>query len=150
MNIPDHISISYQSLETIFCVKILKFLDADADPGSDNLFDSWSGMEIGFGIWDKHPGSATLIHITNYWLIGAWKWSTGTLHCCLAGALSSKPNIGTYCFAHGARALGLRRGRSIRRFDGLPSWAGVPLAGQLGSEQQQWLLQGWTSLFACL
>jgi hypothetical protein len=31
MNIPDHIS---ESLETIFWVKILKFFDADADPGS--------------------------------------------------------------------------------------------------------------------
>jgi hypothetical protein len=36
----DHIS---ESLETIFWVKILKFFDADADPGSGNLFDpgSW-------------------------------------------------------------------------------------------------------------
>jgi hypothetical protein len=39
MNIPDHIS---ESLETIFCVKILKFFDADADPGSGNLFDPGS------------------------------------------------------------------------------------------------------------
>jgi hypothetical protein len=31
MNIPDHIS---ESLETIFWVKILKFFDADRDPGS--------------------------------------------------------------------------------------------------------------------
>jgi hypothetical protein len=30
MNIPDHIS---ESAETIFWAKILKFLDADADPG---------------------------------------------------------------------------------------------------------------------
>jgi hypothetical protein len=30
MNIPDHIS---KSLETIFWVKILKFVDADPDPG---------------------------------------------------------------------------------------------------------------------
>jgi hypothetical protein len=36
MNILDHIS---KSLETIFWVKILKFFDADADPGSGNLFD---------------------------------------------------------------------------------------------------------------
>jgi hypothetical protein len=36
MNMPDHIS---ESLETIFWVKILKFFDADADPGSGNLFD---------------------------------------------------------------------------------------------------------------
>jgi hypothetical protein len=31
MNIPDHIS---GSLETIFGLKILKFFDADPDPGS--------------------------------------------------------------------------------------------------------------------
>jgi hypothetical protein len=30
MNIPDHIS---ESIETIFWVKILRFFDADADPG---------------------------------------------------------------------------------------------------------------------
>jgi hypothetical protein len=48
MNNPDHIS---ESLETIFCVKILKFFEAD--PGS--------GMEkFGSGIQDKQPGSATL------------------------------------------------------------------------------------------
>jgi hypothetical protein len=61
MNIPDHIS---ESLETIFWVKIVKFFDADADadPGSGNLFDPGSGMEIGSGIQDKHSGSATLIY----------------------------------------------------------------------------------------
>ncbi len=47
MNIPDHIS---ESLETIFCVKILKFYSADADPGIFLTLDpgSWirdSGME---------------------------------------------------------------------------------------------------------
>ncbi len=41
MNILDHIS---ESLETIFRVKIHKFLDADADSGSGNLFDPGSGM----------------------------------------------------------------------------------------------------------
>jgi hypothetical protein len=30
MNIPDHIS---ETLETIFRVKIIKFVDADPDPG---------------------------------------------------------------------------------------------------------------------
>jgi hypothetical protein len=47
MNIPDHIS---ESLETIFWVKILKFYDADVDPGSENLFDGsgipGSGLNI--------------------------------------------------------------------------------------------------------
>ncbi len=46
----------YKSLETVFWVKILKFFneDADADPGSGNLFDP------GYGIWDgknSDPGS---------------------------------------------------------------------------------------------
>ncbi len=46
MNILDHIS---ESLETIFCVKILRFFDADADPESGNLVDPGSGREkIGF------------------------------------------------------------------------------------------------------
>jgi hypothetical protein len=36
MNISDHI---FESLETFFRVNILKFLDADADQGSVNLFD---------------------------------------------------------------------------------------------------------------
>jgi len=36
MNIPDHIASSFG---TIFGVKILKFFDADPDPGSGNLFD---------------------------------------------------------------------------------------------------------------
>jgi hypothetical protein len=56
MNILDHIS---ESLETIFCDKLLKFFDADADPGSVNLFDPGSGMEK-IRIREKHPRSATL------------------------------------------------------------------------------------------
>jgi hypothetical protein len=55
MNIPDHIS---ESLETSFWVKILKFFDADLDPGI--LFDPGTGMEK-IRIRDKHPGSATLV-----------------------------------------------------------------------------------------
>jgi hypothetical protein len=45
MKNPDHIS---ESFETIFWVKILKLFD----PG-------WE--KFGSGIWDKHPGSATLL-----------------------------------------------------------------------------------------
>jgi hypothetical protein len=56
MNILDHIS---ESLETISCNKIIKFFDADADPGSVHLFDPGSGMEK-IRIREKHPGSATL------------------------------------------------------------------------------------------
>jgi hypothetical protein len=59
MNNPDHIS---RSLETIFWVKILKFVDAD--PGSSirdgkNLDPGWKFFLS--GIRDKHPGSATLV-----------------------------------------------------------------------------------------
>jgi hypothetical protein len=35
------------TVETIFGVKILKFFDADADPGSGNLFDPGSGIRDG-------------------------------------------------------------------------------------------------------
>jgi hypothetical protein len=63
MNIPDHIS---ESLETIFWVKILKFFDADADPGSGNLFDPRSGNPFhpGSGIRDgKNSDAGSGIHI---------------------------------------------------------------------------------------
>ncbi len=44
------------------------------DPGIFSTQDSrW---KIGSWIRDRHSGSATLIY---YWLIDAWKWSTGTL-----------------------------------------------------------------------
>ncbi len=42
MNIPDHVS---EILETAFWVKILKFFDADPDPGSGNLVDPRSGIQ---------------------------------------------------------------------------------------------------------
>ncbi len=41
MIIPEHIS---ENLETIFCIKILKFFDADANPGSGKHFDPKSGI----------------------------------------------------------------------------------------------------------
>ncbi len=44
MNIPDRI---FESLETIFWVKIPKFFDADAEPGSANLLDPGSGIRDG-------------------------------------------------------------------------------------------------------
>jgi hypothetical protein len=50
MNIPDHIS---ESLETIFWDKILKFFDADPDPGSGIFFTLDPGWKIfgpGYGI----------------------------------------------------------------------------------------------------
>jgi hypothetical protein len=67
MNIQDHIS---ESLETIFGFKILKFFDADPDPGSGIFLILYPGSRIFFypgyrirygkiRIRDKHPGSAT-------------------------------------------------------------------------------------------
>jgi hypothetical protein len=46
MNIPDHIS---ECLETVFWPKILKFFDADPDPGSGSgiFFDPASGIRDG-------------------------------------------------------------------------------------------------------
>jgi hypothetical protein len=41
-----------------FLLKILKFFDADLDPGSCNP-GSWM-EKVGFVILDKHPGSTTL------------------------------------------------------------------------------------------
>jgi hypothetical protein len=54
LNNPEHI---YDSLETTFWVKILKFFDAD--PGWTNSYPGWK--KFGSRIRDKHPGSATLI-----------------------------------------------------------------------------------------
>jgi hypothetical protein len=54
MNNPDYIS---ESLETIFGPKILRFFDADPDPGSGiflTLYPGWKNS-------DKHPGSAILV-----------------------------------------------------------------------------------------
>jgi hypothetical protein len=48
INIQDHIS---ESLVTVFRLKILKFFDADPDPGIGDLFDPGSGME------NSDPGS---------------------------------------------------------------------------------------------
>jgi hypothetical protein len=42
MNIQDHF---YESLETVFGLKILKFFDADPELGVRNLFDPGSRME---------------------------------------------------------------------------------------------------------
>jgi hypothetical protein len=51
----------FREFKANFLVKILKFFGADADSGSENLFDPGSGMEkFGSGIREKHPGSATL------------------------------------------------------------------------------------------
>jgi hypothetical protein len=44
-----------------FRLKVLKFFDADPDPGILSTLDPGSGMEkIGSGIRDNDPGSATL------------------------------------------------------------------------------------------
>jgi hypothetical protein len=47
MNIPDHL---FESLETIFGLKILKFYDADMDPGSGIfliLDPGWKNLDPG-------------------------------------------------------------------------------------------------------
>jgi hypothetical protein len=58
MNNPKHI---FESLETIFGVKILEFFDTDPGFGIRNLFDPGSLIEK-IQIRDKLPGSATLGH----------------------------------------------------------------------------------------
>ncbi len=59
MNIPDNFS---ESFETIFWVKILKFIDTDPESGIFLILYPGSGMEkLGSGIRDKQPGSATLL-----------------------------------------------------------------------------------------
>ncbi len=56
MNIQDHFS---GSLETVFRAKIVKFFDADTDEGPECF---WPGIrDRKIRIWDKHPGSATLV-----------------------------------------------------------------------------------------
>jgi hypothetical protein len=60
MNNPDHIS---GSLETIFCVKILKFFDADPGSGNRGGKNSDTGWKkFGSRVWD--PGSAPRIRNT--------------------------------------------------------------------------------------
>jgi hypothetical protein len=51
----------FRKLRTIFCVKILKFFDADPGPGMEKIriWDPGPGMEK-ILIRDKHPGSTTL------------------------------------------------------------------------------------------
>jgi hypothetical protein len=64
MNIPDHIS---ESLETIFLVKILRFFDADQDPGSGIFLTLYPPIRDGknsdpvSGIQDVYPGSRIIV-----------------------------------------------------------------------------------------
>jgi hypothetical protein len=61
MNISDHISESLLSLETSFLVKILKFFDADLDPGIFFTLDAGSGMEKSSDPgYTVHLGSASM------------------------------------------------------------------------------------------
>jgi len=55
----------FQELRNNFWVKILRFFDADTDPGFGNLFDHEFGVRDGKKIMirDKHPGSAKLVVI---------------------------------------------------------------------------------------
>jgi hypothetical protein len=55
---PDHNS---ESLESVFCVKLLKFFDADPGSGMEKIRNRdpvWK--KFGSGIRDKHPGSTIL------------------------------------------------------------------------------------------
>jgi hypothetical protein len=56
-NILDHIS---ESLETIFYVKILKFFDADLDPGSGNLINLGSSQIRNTAMHCKKSGNPYL------------------------------------------------------------------------------------------
>jgi hypothetical protein len=58
MNNPDHIP---ESLEIIFCFKILKFFDVDPGSGMEKIRIRDPGWKkFGSGIQIKHTGSATL------------------------------------------------------------------------------------------
>ncbi len=77
MNILDHI---FESLETIFCIKIFKFFYADPDAGSGIFLtlDPGCRMEkVGSGTRDKHPEFATLYLIR--FRISSSTVRTGTL-----------------------------------------------------------------------
>jgi hypothetical protein len=61
MNDPDHIS---ESLKQFFLVKTLKFFDADPGSGMEKIpirDPGWKNSDLGSGIREKHPGSATLL-----------------------------------------------------------------------------------------
>jgi hypothetical protein len=58
IKIPDHIS---KSLETIFGLKILKFFDADPDPGSE-IF-----LTLDPGSWMEKFGSGISIPDPQHW-----------------------------------------------------------------------------------
>jgi hypothetical protein len=63
MNYPDHIS---ESLETMLWVKILIFSDADPESFWPWIWNpGWK--KFGYGIRDKHPGSAKLLMILSGW-----------------------------------------------------------------------------------
>jgi hypothetical protein len=70
MNNLDHVS---QSLERIFCVKILKFFEADADPNTGIFLVLDPGWKkFGSGI-KKNPGCATLL-ATSVRILNVLKW----------------------------------------------------------------------------
>jgi hypothetical protein len=55
----EHPGSYFRELKKIFALKILKFLDADPDLGSGIFLTPDRDGKI--RIWDKHPGSATLL-----------------------------------------------------------------------------------------
>jgi hypothetical protein len=48
-------------------LKILKFFDVDRDPHGKNYIRDPGWKELGSGIIDKHPGSATLVGYLSVW-----------------------------------------------------------------------------------
>ncbi len=61
MNIPDHF---FRSLEAVLGLKILKFLDADPDPGSEIFLT----LDSGSGIEKSDPGSRINIPDPQHWV----------------------------------------------------------------------------------
>ncbi len=81
----EHSESYFRELRNNFSVNILKFFDADADPGIFLTLDPGSGMEKN-RIRDKHPGSARLNSSPFWskkkcvrWPCGLSAWSRG---CC--------------------------------------------------------------------
>jgi hypothetical protein len=125
MNIPDHIS---DSIETIFWFKILKFFDADADPGSGNLFDLGSGIRYGKS---SDPGLKKIPESQpRHWFLGSeggqesWEvLSAVYLNCfLLTGAEETVGEIPRFVSPFRCRDWGKyarrRRMISIKRFSG--------------------------------
>ncbi len=140
MNDPDHIS---DSLETIFCVKILKFFYAyqgwkNSDTGSGiEKFGYWirngKNSDARSGIRDKHPGSATLCRTfpqtpccvpgfrwtrTPGWTV-CWRSPAST--CRVASSGAGQQRMSSACVATYRREIS----SLLRWGEGLGGWGGI-------------------------